>query len=83
MVIEHLDTPTPRSNDVLVRVDACGIVPNLGNILRNWTTWFPERPFNPLVLGSSPSHPTKTIRHEIKGLRPQSCRNTDIVPRPK
>lgn len=38
LVIEELPTPTPGSMDVLVRVRACGIVPNLGNILANWTT---------------------------------------------
>lgn len=56
MVIEELETPKPRSHDVLVRVHACGIVPNLGNILKNWTTWFPERPLPPLpaIFGLDP-----------------------------
>ncbi|MEY9718177.1 hypothetical protein ABIA22_000667 [Sinorhizobium fredii] len=31
--LETLETPRPGDMDVLVRVKACGIVPNLGNIL--------------------------------------------------
>ena len=56
MAIDELPLPCPRSNDVLVRVKACGIVPNLGNILKNWTTWFPERPLPPLpaIFGLDP-----------------------------
>lgn len=57
MKIEQLPIPEPGSNDVLVRVRACGIVPNLGNILANWTTWFPELPLPPLpaVFGLDPA----------------------------
>ena len=57
MLIEELDVPTPRPTDVLVKVKACGIVPNLGNILKNWTTWFPERPLPPLpaIFGLDPA----------------------------
>ena len=31
--IDRIETPVPRSTDVLVEVKACGIVPNLGNVL--------------------------------------------------
>jgi alcohol dehydrogenase len=57
MRIEQVPVPTLASNDVLVRVHACGIVPNLGNILANWTTWFPELPLPPLpaVFGLDPA----------------------------
>jgi D-arabinose 1-dehydrogenase-like Zn-dependent alcohol dehydrogenase len=55
--IEEIDTPAPRDGDVLVRVRACGIVPNLGNILANWTTWFPDLPLPPLpaIFGLDPA----------------------------
>ncbi|MET0165885.1 MAG: alcohol dehydrogenase catalytic domain-containing protein [Vicinamibacterales bacterium] len=57
MRIESIPIPTPGSNDVLVRVRACGIVPNLGNILTNWQTWFPELPLPPLpaIFGLDPA----------------------------
>lgn len=57
MQIEQIPVPTPGPNDVLVRVRSCGIVPNLGNILANWTTWFPELPLPPLpaIFGLDPA----------------------------
>lgn len=57
MQIEQIEVPEPGPNDVLVRVHACGIVPNLGNILANWTTWFPELPLPPLpaIFGLDPA----------------------------
>jgi len=55
--LEKLPTPKPGDMDVLVRVRACGIVPNLGNILANWPTWFPHMPQPPLpaVFGLDPA----------------------------
>ncbi len=44
MILERIAIPEPRPTDVLVQVKACGIVPNLGNVLANWQTWFPELP---------------------------------------
>ena len=57
MVLEQVDVPAPGPNDVLVRVRACGIVPNLGNILTHWQTWFPELPLPPLpaIFGLDPA----------------------------
>lgn len=57
MRLETLPVPEPAANDVLVRVRACGIVPNLHNILTNWQTWFPELPLPPLpaVFGLDPA----------------------------
>lgn len=40
--IDTLPRPRPRATDVLVEVKACGIVPNLGNILNNINIWFPH-----------------------------------------
>lgn len=56
MQIEEVPLPKINSNDVLVRVRSCGIVPNLGNVLQHWTTWFPERPLPPLpaIFGLDP-----------------------------
>ena len=37
MSIDTIPVPKPGSTDVLVQVKACGMVPNLGNVLTNWT----------------------------------------------
>ncbi|WP_313805864.1 alcohol dehydrogenase catalytic domain-containing protein [Sphingobium sp.] len=57
LMIERVPVPTPGDRDVLVRVRSCGIVPNLGNILSNWTTWFPDLPLPPFpaVFGLDPA----------------------------
>jgi D-arabinose 1-dehydrogenase-like Zn-dependent alcohol dehydrogenase len=67
MLIEDLNVPVPRSHDVLVRVHACGIVPNLGNILKNWTTWFPERPLPPLpaIFGLDPAGEIVAVGEQV------------------
>ena len=48
MRLERIAVPTPGPNDVVVRVRACGIVPNLGNVLKHWQGWFPELPLPPM-----------------------------------
>jgi D-arabinose 1-dehydrogenase-like Zn-dependent alcohol dehydrogenase len=40
--VDEVAIPTPGPIDVLVEVKACGIVPNLGNVLSNFTSWFPH-----------------------------------------
>jgi D-arabinose 1-dehydrogenase-like Zn-dependent alcohol dehydrogenase len=40
--VDEVEVPTPGPTDVLVEVKACGIVPNLGNVLSNFTSWFPH-----------------------------------------
>jgi alcohol dehydrogenase len=40
--IDEVAIPVPRPTDVLVEVRACGIVPNLGNVLHHLQEWFPH-----------------------------------------
>jgi alcohol dehydrogenase len=44
MKLERIPVPQPRPTDVLVEVKACGVVPNLRNVLAHWRDWFPELP---------------------------------------
>ncbi len=44
MRLERVPVPKPRPTDVVVEVKACGVVPNLANVLVHWQTWFPELP---------------------------------------
>lgn len=57
MTIDTIPVPEPGSTDVLVEVKACGMVPNLGNVLANWTTWFPHLPLPrlPAIFGLDPA----------------------------
>lgn len=70
--IETLPTPKPDSMDVLVRVRSCGIVPNLGNILANWTTWFPEMPLPPLpaIFGLDPAGEVAAVGELVHNIKP-------------
>lgn len=67
------DVPLPRlgSMDVLVRVRSCGIVPNLGNILANWTTWFPHMPLPPLpaIFGLDPAGEIAAVGDQVHRLQ--------------
>lgn len=70
--IEDVPTPVPGSMDVLVRVRSCGIVPNLGNILANWTTWFPHLPLPPLpaIFGLDPAGEIVAVGEQVHAIRP-------------
>ena len=68
--LEEVERPKPRDKDVLVRVKACGIVPNLGNILSNWTTWFPDLPLPPLpaIFGLDPAGEVVETGASVRGV---------------
>tara|TARA_A100001391_G_scaffold205462_1_gene207085 strand:+ start:271470 stop:272612 length:1143 start_codon:yes stop_codon:yes gene_type:complete len=72
MKIEEVPVPEVRSNDVLVKVHSCGIVPNLGNVLKNWTTWFPERPLPPLpaIFGLDPAGEVVAVGSQVHYWKP-------------
>lgn len=72
MQLEHIPMPELRSNDVLVRVHSCGIVPNLGNVLKHWTSWFPERPLPPLpaVFGLDPAGEVVAVGSQVHAWQP-------------
>lgn len=57
MLLEDVPRPTATGSDVVIRVEACNIVPNLANILANWTTWFPQNPLPelPAIFGLDPA----------------------------
>lgn len=69
--IEQVPVPKPGSMDVLVRVRSCGIVPNLGNILANWTTWFPHMPLPPLpaIFGLDPAGEVVAVGDQVHRLK--------------
>jgi alcohol dehydrogenase len=43
-VLEDVPIPSARRGDAVIRVEACGLVPNLANVLAHWEEWFPYLP---------------------------------------
>ncbi|MFI7171237.1 alcohol dehydrogenase catalytic domain-containing protein [Rhodococcoides fascians] len=68
--IDNVPVPRPRSTDVLVEVKACGIVPNLGNVLRNLGQWYPHLTLPPLpaIYGLDPSGVIVDKGEQVHGL---------------
>lgn len=70
MSIDTIPVPKPGSTDVLVQVKACGMVPNLGNVLANWTKWFPHLPLPklPAIFGLDPSGVVVEVGDQVVGV---------------
>jgi len=71
MVIEQVPTPKPEALDVVVKVHACNLVPNLGNVLKNWTTWFPQLPLPrlPATFGLDAAGTIAALGSAVTGLK--------------
>lgn len=72
MKLEEVEIPKPRPTDVLVKVKACGVVPNLGNVLKFWRQWFPELPLPnlPAVFGLDVSGEIAEVGSHVQLFRP-------------
>jgi alcohol dehydrogenase len=72
MSIDTIPVPKPGSTDVLVEVKACGMVPNLGNVLANWTRWFPHLPLPklPAIFGLDPAGVVVEVGDQVIDVQP-------------
>jgi threonine dehydrogenase-like Zn-dependent dehydrogenase len=69
MQLDDVPVPVPGPTDVLVAVRAVNIVPNLANILDNWTTWFPMNPLPtlPAIFGLDPAGVIEEVGSAVEG----------------
>ena len=72
MSIDTIEVPKPRPTDVLVRVKAVGIVPNMANVINNWPTWFPHQPLArfPAIFGLDPTGVVEEVGEAVINVKP-------------
>jgi alcohol dehydrogenase len=72
MSLDEVEVPEPGPTDVLVAVKACGMVPNLGNVLANWKNWFPHLPLPdyPATFGLDPAGVIDQVGGQVHCVRP-------------
>ena len=73
LTVENLEVPQPRSTDVLVQVKACGVVPNLGNVLNHFHEWYKDRdvlylPKLPAVFGLDAAGVVVAKGEQVRGI---------------
>lgn len=68
--VDRVPVPTPGDDDVLVRVRACTIVPNLKNVAYNYPEWFPYLPLPalPAIYGLDPAGEIVSVGRHVSGL---------------
>jgi alcohol dehydrogenase len=69
--IDEMEIPTPGPTDVLVRTRACGIIPNMKNVMAHYAEWFPFLPLPPLpaIYGLDASGEIVAVGKRITGLK--------------
>jgi alcohol dehydrogenase len=70
----HVDTielPQVRPTDVLVKVHACGVVPNLHNVVSNYPKWFPFLPLPklPAIFGLDAAGVVEQVGSQVRGVK--------------
>lgn len=70
--LDEVPVPEVTGTDVLVRVHACGIVPNLKNVITSYPEWFPFLPLPelPAIYGLDPAGEIAAVGPDVIGLQP-------------
>lgn len=70
--VDSVPVPEPTGGDVLVRVRACGVVPNLRNVVSTYPEWFPFLPLpaTPAIYGLDPTGEIAAVGPDVIGLSP-------------
>ena len=69
--LEQIPVPQPRPTDVLIAVKACGVVPNLKNVLTKWPEWFPYLPLPklPAIFGLDVAGIVSEVGSQVHSVR--------------
>lgn len=69
--VDEIPVPEPTGADVLIEVKACGVVPNLRNVLTHFEEWFPYLPLPafPAIYGLDPAGVVAAAGPHAAGLR--------------
>jgi alcohol dehydrogenase len=74
MRLDRIPIPEPRPTDVLVKVMACGIVPNLARVVANFfgtqTPDLKTMPPLPAIFGLDPTGVIEKIGEQVRSIRP-------------
>jgi alcohol dehydrogenase len=72
MSVDTIAVPTPRPTDVLIKVRACGIIPNMKNVISHYAEWFPFLPLPPLpaIYGLDAAGEVAAIGSHVHALKP-------------
>lgn len=70
--VDQIERPSPGPMDVLVRVRACGVIPNLKNVTKFWPEWNPYLPLPPLpaIFGLDAAGEVAEVGSGVRGVRP-------------
>lgn len=70
--IDELPVPTPGPHDVLVRVEACGVIPNLRNVVTHFPSWYPFLPLPalPAIFGLDAAGTVAAVGEGVRSVRP-------------
>ncbi|MFP3643046.1 alcohol dehydrogenase catalytic domain-containing protein [Paraburkholderia sp. SIMBA_054] len=70
--VDEIPVPEPRATDVLVRVKACGVVPNLHNVVAHYPKWFPFLPLPklPAIYGLDAAGVVEMVGSHVRGIKP-------------
>jgi D-arabinose 1-dehydrogenase-like Zn-dependent alcohol dehydrogenase len=68
--IDEMEIPSPQGSDVLVRVRACALVPNLRNVITHYPIWFPSLPLPrlPAIYGLDAAGEIAALGPDVIGL---------------
>lgn len=70
--IDEVPVPQPGRNDVLVKVETCGIIPNLRNVVTHFPTWYPFLPLPalPAIFGLDAAGTVAAVGDGVTSFKP-------------